>query len=77
MTAVRLGREFGLRVTVEPCTEGHKVAGALSEAGVPALVGPSHSSRSKMGLRELSFATAGELARAGCKGGPHQRTLLW
>jgi imidazolonepropionase-like amidohydrolase len=37
----------------------------LAEAGVPALVGPTLGSRSKMELRELSFATAGELARGG------------
>jgi len=65
LTALRLGEEFGLEVTVEHCTEGHKVAGTLARAGVPALVGPSLSSRSKVELRELSFATAGELAAAG------------
>jgi imidazolonepropionase-like amidohydrolase len=65
LTALRLGQEFGLEVAVEHCTEGHKVATELAAAGVPALVGPSLSSRSKMELRELSFATPGELARAG------------
>jgi len=65
LTALRLGEEFGLQVVVEHCTEGHKVAGELVEAGVPALVGPTLSSRSKVELRELSFATPGELARAG------------
>jgi imidazolonepropionase-like amidohydrolase len=65
LTALRLGEEFGLQVTVEHCTEGHKVAGELAEAGVPALVGPTLGSRGKVELRELSFATPGELARAG------------
>jgi imidazolonepropionase-like amidohydrolase len=65
LTALRLGQEFGLQVVVEHCTEGHKVAAELAEAGVPAMVGPSLSSRSKMELRELSFATPAELARAG------------
>ncbi len=65
LTALRLGQEFGLRVVIEHCTEGHKVASELAEAGVPALVGPSLTSRSKMELRELSFGTAGELARGG------------
>jgi len=65
LTALRLGEEFGLEVVVEHCTEGHKVAAELAAAGVPALVGPTLSSRSKMELRELSFATPGELARAG------------
>lgn len=65
LTALRLADEFGFQVVVEHCTEGHKVAAELVEAGVPALVGPSLSSRSKVELRELSFATPGELARAG------------
>jgi imidazolonepropionase-like amidohydrolase len=65
LTALRLGQEFGLQVVVEHCTEGHKVAAELAEAGVPAMVGPSLSSRSKMELQELSFATPAELARAG------------
>lgn len=65
LTALRLAEEFGLEIAVEHCTEGHKVAAELAGAGVPALVGPSLSSRSKVELRELSFATAGDLARAG------------
>jgi imidazolonepropionase-like amidohydrolase len=65
LTALRLGQEFGLDVVIEHCTEGHKVAAELAAAGVPALVGPTLSSRSKMELRELSFATPGELVRAG------------
>ena len=65
LTALRLGEEFGLQVVVEHCTEGHKVAEELVGAGVPALVGPTLGSRGKVELRELSFATSGELARAG------------
>jgi imidazolonepropionase-like amidohydrolase len=41
------------------------VAAELADQGVPALVGPTLASRSKMELRELSFATAGELTQAG------------
>jgi imidazolonepropionase-like amidohydrolase len=65
LTALRLGEEFELDITIEHCTEGHKVAAELAEAGVAALVGPTLASRSKMELRELSFATAGELSQAG------------
>jgi imidazolonepropionase-like amidohydrolase len=65
LTALRLGQEFDLQVVVEHCTEGHKVADELAEAGVPAMVGPSLSSRSKMELRELSFSTPAALACAG------------
>ncbi|MFN2165827.1 MAG: amidohydrolase [Anaerolineae bacterium] len=65
LTALRLAREFGLQLVVEHCTEGHQVAAELAEAGVPALVGPTLSSRTKMETRELSFATASALDRAG------------
>lgn len=65
LTALRLGQEFDLQVMVEHCTEGHKVATELAQAGVPALIGPSLSSRSKVELQELSFATAGALSQAG------------
>jgi imidazolonepropionase-like amidohydrolase len=65
LTALRLGQEFDLQLVVEHCTEGHKVAAELAEAGVPAMVGPSLSSRSKMELRELSFSTPAALACAG------------
>jgi imidazolonepropionase-like amidohydrolase len=41
------------------------VAAELAEAGVPALVGPTLSSRAKVELRALSFATAGALHKAG------------
>jgi imidazolonepropionase-like amidohydrolase len=67
LTALRLAREFDLDIAVEHCTEGHKVAAELAEAGVPCLVGPSLSSRSKVELRELSFATAAALHDAGVR----------
>jgi imidazolonepropionase-like amidohydrolase len=65
LTALRLAEEFGLRITVEHCTEGHKVTDELAAADVPALVGPTLISRSKMETRERSFATPGILDRAG------------
>jgi imidazolonepropionase-like amidohydrolase len=65
LTALRIGQEFGLQVMIEHCTEGHKVAAELAANEIPALVGPSLSSRSKVELRELSFSTPGALSRAG------------
>jgi imidazolonepropionase-like amidohydrolase len=65
LTALRLAEEFGLYITVEHCTEGHNVTSELAAAGVPALVGPTLISRSKMETRERSFATPGILYRAG------------
>lgn len=64
-TALRIAREFGIRLVIEHCTEGHKIAPLLVEAGVPAIVGPSMGGRGKIELREKSFETAGYLAKAG------------
>ncbi len=67
MTAVRIAREFDLDLVIEHCTEGHKVAEELAEAGIPAVVGPSLSNRAKVELKDISFKTPGVLAEAGVK----------
>lgn len=65
LTALRIAREFGVRLTLDHATEGHLIAGKLKESGFPVLVGPSLGSKSKFELREKSFATPGILYRAG------------
>ncbi len=67
MTAVRIAREFGFELTIEHCTEGHLIAEKLAEEGIPAVVGPSLTSRSKVEVRKRDFKTAAVLARAGVK----------
>lgn len=57
MTALRIAKEFNLDISIEHCTEGHKITKELKEAGVWALVGPTISNRSKVELQELSFTT--------------------
>ena len=39
MTALRIAKEFGLRITIEHCTEGHLIVDELKEADVPVAVG--------------------------------------
>lgn len=65
MTALRIAKEFNLKISIEHCTEGHKIIENLKEAGVWAIVGPSISSKSKVELKELSFETLGILWKAG------------
>lgn len=65
VTAVRIAREFGYEITLEHTTEGHFITDFLKEQGIRCQVGPSQSHRSKIELRELSFATPGILAAAG------------
>lgn len=64
-TAIRIAKEFGLRLTLEHCTEGHLVAEQLAAEGYPMAVGPSFGHASKFELRNKTFATPGVLAKAG------------
>jgi imidazolonepropionase-like amidohydrolase len=64
-TAIRIAREFGLKLTLEHCTEGHRITEELARAGYPVAVGPSMSTASKVELMYKTFETPGILARAG------------
>ncbi|MEG1409195.1 MAG: amidohydrolase [Terrisporobacter sp.] len=64
-TAIRIAKEFNLRLTLDHCTEGHLIVEDLMEEGYPVVVGPSLSERSKIELRNLTFDTAGILSNAG------------
>jgi imidazolonepropionase-like amidohydrolase len=67
MTALRLRDEFGFEMSIDHCTEGHKVADELARRGVHAIVGPSMSGRYKVELRDKTFTTPAILAAAGVK----------
>lgn len=64
-TAVRIAKEFGLRMTLDHCSEGHLVADRLAQEGFPAIVGPDLSSRSKIEVQNVAFKTVGILQKAG------------
>lgn len=64
-TAVRIAKEFGLRMTLDHCSEGHLVAERLAQEGFPAIVGPDLSSRSKIEVQNVAFKTVGILQKAG------------
>jgi imidazolonepropionase-like amidohydrolase len=65
-TALRIAKEFGLRLTLEHVTEGHLIADELKKENVPMAVGPFFSSSSKLEFQNVNPATAGILANAGC-----------
>ncbi len=67
MTALRIAAEFNLRLIIEHCTEGYKIASELVEKNIPAIVGPIGTTRSKVELKDRMPETAGLLARAGVK----------
>lgn len=65
MTAIRIAKEFDLKITIEHCTEGHLIVDELKAAGVPVAVGPTLSNASKLELLNKSWTTPGILAAAG------------
>lgn len=66
-TALRIAREFDLRITLEHVTEGHLIVDELAKENVPMAVGPTLTSASKFELRNKSWTTPGLLAAAGCQ----------
>ncbi|MBQ8994597.1 MAG: amidohydrolase [Oscillospiraceae bacterium] len=64
-TAIRIAKEFGVRLTLEHVTEGHLIVEELKRANVPLAVGPTLTNASKIELVNKTFDTPGILARAG------------
>lgn len=64
-TAIRIAKEFGLRMTLDHCSEGHLIAQELAAEGFPAIVGPDLASRSKIEVQNMAFKTVGVLNHAG------------
>ena len=60
LTALRIAREFGIRVTLDHCTEGYMIPELLKEGirdtGAGVIIGPLLSDRSKIELRNQSYA---------------------
>ncbi|MEG0766765.1 MAG: amidohydrolase [Clostridia bacterium] len=67
MTALRICREFGLNVSLEHCTEGWRIPDAIRAAGVPVILGPLLSDRSKIELRNLTFKAPALMHQAGIR----------
>jgi len=66
-TAIRIAKEFNLRLTLEHCTEGHLIADHLAREGYPAIIGPTFGSKSKFELNKKTFDTPRILVEAGVK----------
>lgn len=64
-TAIRIAKEFGVKMTLEHCTEGHLIPEVVVRSGFPAAVGPTLTNASKIELTNKSFTTPGVLAQAG------------
>ncbi len=64
-TALRIAEEFGYNLVIDHGTEAHLLADVLAEKGIPVIIGPLFTSRSKVELRNRSLANPGRLAKAG------------
>src|SRR5712691_3532494 len=64
-TAIRIAEEFGYDLVIDHGTEAHLLADILAARGIPVIIGPLLTSRSKIELRNRSLANPGRLARAG------------
>jgi imidazolonepropionase-like amidohydrolase len=64
-TAMRLAAEFGYDLVIDHGTEAYLIADKIAAAGIPVVIGPLFTSRSKVELRNRSLANPGRLAAAG------------
>jgi imidazolonepropionase-like amidohydrolase len=64
-TAMRIADEFGYQLVIDHGTEAHLLADIIAAKGIPVIIGPLLTSRSKVELRNRSIANPGRLARAG------------
>lgn len=66
-TAIRIAKEFNLKMTLDHCSEGHLIVDDLVEEGFDAIVGPTFGHKSKFETKNKTFTTPGVLQRAGIK----------
>lgn len=64
-TAIRIAKEFDLKLTLDHCTDGALIAEELAEEGYAAFIGPSFGAKTKIELMHKDFTTPGILHAAG------------
>ena len=65
LTSIRIAKEFGVKLTLDHCTDGALIADELAKEGYPAFVGPTFGDKSKIELKNKSFTTPSALVEAG------------
>lgn len=64
-TAIRIAKEFNLKLTLEHCTEGHLIADDLVKENYPMAVGPTLTHATKFELKDKSWITPKVLSDLG------------
>lgn len=67
LTALRIADEFHLDLILEHATEAHRIVDLIAERQIPCVVGPTFGARGKVETKEKTFASLGQLVRAGVK----------
>lgn len=67
LTAIRIAKEFNLKLTLDHCSEGHLISDDVKESGCPAIIGPTMSNKSKIEVQNKSFETPAVLMHKGVK----------
>lgn len=65
LTAIRIGKEFCIDLTLDHCTDGHLIADEIKESGYPAIVGTDLTARNKPEVKNMNFKTNAVLHEAG------------
>lgn len=65
LTAIRIAKEFDIRLTLEHVTEGHLIADILAKYDYSCAVGPTLTHASKFELQNKSWKTPAALAEKG------------
>ena len=67
LTAIRIAKEFGVKLTLEHVTEGALIVDELVKADLPLAIGPTFGQPSKIELKNKSWQTPVILNAAGCR----------
>lgn len=65
LTAIRIAKEFNLKLTLDHCSEGHIIADEIKESGFCAILGPDLASRNKIEIENADLKTSGILSSKG------------
>lgn len=65
ITAIRIADEFGIKITLDHCSDGLEVIDEIKGRRIPAIVGPTMTFRGKVETKGKTFKTAGEFAKQG------------
>jgi imidazolonepropionase-like amidohydrolase len=67
LTAIRIAKEYDVNITIDHCSEGHLIPEYIKNSNVPAIVGPTMTSKSKIEVNKKTFETPAVLHKHGVK----------